>query len=92
MPGTASPVRHGQPRTLRVPAHLRAPLVSRLVGQRLRMLASKPNQEDLQVSRELVEAGKLRPLVGRTYPLGEVREAMRALEAGSTRGKIVITV
>lgn len=72
--------------------NLRAPLVSRFVGQRLRMLASKPNQDDLQVLRELIEAGKLRPLVGRTYPLGEVPEAMWALEAGSTRGKIVITV
>jgi NADPH:quinone reductase-like Zn-dependent oxidoreductase len=72
--------------------NLRAPLVSRFAGQRLRMLASKPNQQDLQVLRELIEAGKLRPLVGRTYRLGEVPEAMRALEAGKTRGKIVITV
>ena len=72
--------------------NLRAPLVSRFIGQRLRMLTSKPNQDDLQVLRELIEAGKLRPLVGRTYPLGEAPEAMRALEAGSTRGKIVITV
>jgi NADPH:quinone reductase-like Zn-dependent oxidoreductase len=70
----------------------RAPLLSRFIGQRLRMLSSKPNQGDLQVLRELIEAGKLRPLVGRTYPLGEVPEAMRALEAGKTRGKIVITV
>jgi NADPH:quinone reductase-like Zn-dependent oxidoreductase len=72
--------------------NLRAPVLSRFIGQRLRMLASKPNQEDLQVLRELIEAGKLRPLIGRTYPLGEVPEAMRALEAGKTRGKIVITV
>jgi NADPH:quinone reductase-like Zn-dependent oxidoreductase len=72
--------------------NLRAPVLSRFIGQRLRMLASKPNQDDLQVLRELIEAGKLRPLVGRTYPLGEVPEAMRALEAGKTRGKIVITV
>jgi len=72
--------------------NLRAPLVSRFVGQRLRMLSSKPGQEDLQVLREFLEAGKLRPLIGRTYPLGEVAEAMRALEAGNTRGKIVITV
>jgi NADPH:quinone reductase-like Zn-dependent oxidoreductase len=72
--------------------NLRAPLVSRFVGQRLRMLASKENQEDLQTLRELLEAGKLTPLIGRTYPLGEVPEAMRALEAGDTRGKIVITV
>jgi NADPH:quinone reductase-like Zn-dependent oxidoreductase len=72
--------------------NLRAPVVSRLVGQRLRMLVSKENQDDLQVLRELIEAGKLTPLIGRTYPLGKVPEAMRALEAGNTRGKIVITV
>jgi NADPH:quinone reductase-like Zn-dependent oxidoreductase len=72
--------------------NLRAPLVSRFVGQRLRMLASKENLEDLQTLRELIEAGKLTPLIGRTYPLGEAPEAMRALEAGNTRGKIVITV
>ena len=72
--------------------NLRAPVVSRFVGQRLRMLASKEDQDDLQVLRELIEAGKLTPLIGRTYPLGEASEAMRALEAGNTRGKIVITV
>jgi NADPH:quinone reductase-like Zn-dependent oxidoreductase len=72
--------------------NLRAPLVSRFVGQRLRMLVSKERQEDLQVLGELIEAGKLRPLIGRTYPLGEVPEAMRALEAGTTRGKIAITI
>ena len=72
--------------------NLRAPVVSRFVGQRLRMLVSKERQEDLEVLRELIEAGKLRPLIGRTYPLGEAPEAMRALQAGNTRGKIVITV
>lgn len=72
--------------------NLRAPLLSRFVGQRLRMLASKPRQADLQVLRELIEAGKLTPVIGRTYPLGEVPEAMRALEAGHTRGKLVVTV
>jgi NADPH:quinone reductase-like Zn-dependent oxidoreductase len=72
--------------------NLRAPVLSRFVGQRLRMLASKPRPGDLQTLRELLEAGKLTPRVGRTYPLGEVPEAMRALEAGNTHGKIVITV
>jgi NADPH:quinone reductase-like Zn-dependent oxidoreductase len=72
--------------------NLRAPLVSRLVGQRLRMLVSKERQEDLQALRELIEAGKLTPRIGRSYPLGEAAEAMRALEAGNTRGKVVITV
>jgi NADPH:quinone reductase-like Zn-dependent oxidoreductase len=72
--------------------NLRAPVLSRFVGQRLRMLASKERQEDLQTLRELIEAGKLTPIIGRTYPLSEVPEAMRALEAGHTRGKLVITV
>ena len=73
--------------------NLRAPLVSRFVGQRLRMLVSKEHQDDLQTLRELLEAGKLRPRVGRTYPLGEVPEAMRAAGSRATRsGKIVITM
>jgi len=72
--------------------NLRAPVLSRFVGQRLRMLASTENQEDLQTLAELLTAGKLTPRIGRTYPLGQVPEAMRALEAGNTRGKIVITV
>jgi NADPH:quinone reductase-like Zn-dependent oxidoreductase len=72
--------------------NLRAPLLSRFVGQRLRMLASKERPEDLQTLRELLETGKLTPRIGRTCPLAEVPEAMRALEAGHTRGKVVITV
>jgi NADPH:quinone reductase-like Zn-dependent oxidoreductase len=72
--------------------NLRAPVLSRFVSQRLRMLASKERREDLETLRELIEAGKLTPLIGRTYPLGDVPEAFRALEAGHTRGKIVITV
>jgi len=71
---------------------LRAPVLSRFVRQRLRMLASKPRQEDLQTLRELIEAGKLTPLIHRTYPLSEVPEAIRQLAEGHTRGKIVITV
>ena len=71
---------------------LRAPLLARLVSQRLRMLASKPGQQDLQTLRELLEAGKLTPVIGRTYPLGQVPEAMRQMVEGHTRGKLVITV
>jgi NADPH:quinone reductase-like Zn-dependent oxidoreductase len=67
-------------------------VLSPLVGQRLRMLSSKPRQEDLQVLRELIEAGKLTPLTGRTYPLREVPEAVRQLVEGHGGGKVVITV
>jgi NADPH:quinone reductase-like Zn-dependent oxidoreductase len=72
--------------------NLGAVLLSRFVGQRLRMLSSSPRQEDLQTLRELAEAGKLTPVVDRTYPLVEVPAAMRDLEAGHVRGKLVITV
>jgi NADPH:quinone reductase-like Zn-dependent oxidoreductase len=71
---------------------LRAPVLSRFVSQRLRMLASKPGQEDLQTLRELIEAGKLTPLIDRTYPLRETPQAIRQLVEGPGRGKIVITV
>jgi NADPH:quinone reductase-like Zn-dependent oxidoreductase len=71
---------------------LRAPMLSRFVGQRLRMLASKPRQDDLVVLGELIEAGKLTPVIDRTYPLSEVPEAIRQLEQGHARGKLVITV
>src|SRR5215218_9715642 len=72
--------------------NLRAPLMSRFVSQRLQMLASKERQDDLQTLRELLEAGKLVPDVGPSYPLDEVPEAMRQLVEGHTQGKIVITV
>jgi NADPH:quinone reductase-like Zn-dependent oxidoreductase len=72
--------------------NLRAPLVSRFVGQRLRMLASKERPQDLQTLAELLEAGTLRPRIGRSYPLAEVPQAMRDLEAGNTHGKLVITM
>jgi NADPH:quinone reductase-like Zn-dependent oxidoreductase len=72
---------------------LRAVALSRLVGQRLRMLSSKPRQEDLQTLRELIEAGKVTPLIDRTYPLREVPEAIRYMVEGhGGGGKIVITV
>ena len=71
---------------------LRAPLLSPFVGQRLRGLTSKENQEDLRSLGELIDAGKVTPIVDRTYPLVEAPDAIRYLEQGHPRGKIVITV
>jgi NADPH:quinone reductase-like Zn-dependent oxidoreductase len=53
---------------------------------------SRVNQEDLRTVGELVEAGKLTPVIDRTYPLVETPEALRYLERGHPRGKVVITV
>ncbi len=71
---------------------LRAPLVSLFVGQRLRGLATKIKREDLVTLTELIEAGSLTPVIDRTYPLIEAPEAIRYLEEGHPRGKIVVTV
>ncbi len=71
--------------------NLRAVALSRFVGQRLRMLSSKPRQDDLQTLRELIEAGKVTPLLDRTFPLPQAPEAVRHLLQGHGQGKIVIT-
>ena len=71
---------------------LRAPLVSLFVGQRLRGLATKIKREDLVTLTELIEAGSVTPVVDRTYPLIEAADAIRYLEEGHARGKIVVTV
>jgi NADPH:quinone reductase-like Zn-dependent oxidoreductase len=72
--------------------NLRAQMLSPFVSQRLGMFASKERGEDLVVLKELIEAGKVTPVIGATYALREVPEAMRHLERGHARGKIVITV
>ena len=71
---------------------VRALVLSRLVGQTLTTFVSRENQEDLTVLKELVEAGKLAPVVDRAYPLAEAPQAIRYLEQGHARGKVVITV
>ncbi|HEX2424078.1 MAG TPA: NAD(P)-dependent alcohol dehydrogenase [Actinomycetota bacterium] len=71
---------------------LRAPVMSLFVGQRLRGLASKVKREDLIALTELIEAGSVTPVIDRTYPLIEAPDAIRYLEEGHARGKIVVTV
>jgi NADPH:quinone reductase-like Zn-dependent oxidoreductase len=71
---------------------LRAVLVSPFVGQRLRSFLSKPREQDLVVLQELLEAGKLTPVIDRTFPLSETAEAIRYVGEKSTQGKTVITV
>jgi NADPH:quinone reductase-like Zn-dependent oxidoreductase len=71
---------------------LRAPVLSMFVGRRLRGLISKEKQEDLQTLSELIEADKVMPVIDRTYPLIEAPDALRYLEKGHPRGKIVIAV
>jgi NADPH:quinone reductase-like Zn-dependent oxidoreductase len=55
-------------------------------------LLARQRRDDLAVLRELLEDGKVTPVIDRTYPLNEVPEAIRYIEHGHARGKVVITV
>ncbi|MGH3367308.1 MAG: NAD(P)-dependent alcohol dehydrogenase [Nocardioidaceae bacterium] len=60
-------------------------------GQRLRSLASSENATDLDAVSELIEAGRLAPVIDRSYPLSETAAAIRHLMDGHARGKVVVT-
>jgi NADPH:quinone reductase-like Zn-dependent oxidoreductase len=71
---------------------IKAQLLSRFVGHRLVQLTEKPGKENLAALRELIESGRVTPVIDRTYPLSGVPEAIRYVEVEHARGKVVITV
>ena len=71
---------------------LRAHMLSPFVSQKLGTFISKENSEDLVALKELVEAGKVTPVIDTTYPLSKVPEAILHLEEGHARGKVAVTV
>lgn len=73
-------------------AMLLGPLLSTAGRQKMGNVLARPNQKDLACMKELLEAGKVIPVIDRCYPLSETAEAIRYLEAGHARGKVVITV
>jgi len=62
------------------------------VSQTLRTFTEAPGRQNLLALKELIESGKVTPVIDRTYPLSETPEAIRYLEEGHTQGKAVITV
>ena len=71
---------------------VKAVVLSPFVSQKLGSFLAKENKEDLQFLKELIEAGDVTPVIDRTYVLSETPEAIRYLEEGHARGKVVITV
>jgi NADPH:quinone reductase-like Zn-dependent oxidoreductase len=67
-------------------------VLSRFVSQNFVMFVAKLSKEDLTILRQLMETGKVRPVIDRRYRLSEVAEAIRYLEEGHARGKVVITL
>jgi NADPH:quinone reductase-like Zn-dependent oxidoreductase len=58
----------------------------------VRPFLAKTNLADLEFLAGLLEAGTIRPVIDRTYPLAETAEAMRYVDAGHAHGKVVITI
>jgi NADPH:quinone reductase-like Zn-dependent oxidoreductase len=67
------------------------PLISMTAGKKMSNLAMRPNQKDLVLVAQLIEAGKVKPVIDRCYPLNETAEALKYYGKGHARGKVVIT-
>ena len=71
---------------------LLGPGISMIESKKLRILAVRPNIEDLNFMKELIEAGKVTPVIDKMYPLSEVPEAIGYVGDGRAQGKVVISV
>ncbi|MDQ3637741.1 MAG: zinc-binding dehydrogenase, partial [Actinomycetota bacterium] len=71
---------------------LLGPFISMTGSKKMGNTMAKPNKKDLALLAELLETGKVVPVIDRRYPLREVPEAIRHLEEGHARGKVVITL
>ena len=85
-------VMSGGPEVQMFEAMFQGAWISMTGSQKMGNLLARPNQEDLVFVTGLLEAGKVVPVIDRCYSLAETAEAIRYLEAGHARGKVVITV
>ncbi len=73
-------------------AMLLGPWKSKKGGKKMKNMLMRSNQEDLLVLKELLEAGKITPVIDRRFPLQDVPDAIRYVEEGHAKGKVVITL
>jgi NADPH:quinone reductase-like Zn-dependent oxidoreductase len=67
-------------------------LVSPFVSQKIGMILAELNHNDLALLADLMQSGKVKPVIDRTYKLSDVPEAIKYLEQGHARGKVVVSV
>ena len=67
-------------------------LVKPFISQEMNMMMSEVKKEDLTLLVELMQSGKVKPVIDKTYPFSEIREAIRYVETGRARGKVVVTL
>jgi NADPH:quinone reductase-like Zn-dependent oxidoreductase len=71
---------------------VKALLLSPFISQTMSMMMAELNKKDLTMLGDLMQSGKVTPVIDRTYPLSQIAEALRYLEQGHARGKVIITV
>jgi NADPH:quinone reductase-like Zn-dependent oxidoreductase len=71
---------------------VKALLLSPFISQKMGMLMAELNKKDLTILGDLMQSGKVTPVIDRTYPLSQIAEAIRYLEQGHARGKVIITM
>ena len=71
---------------------IRIAFIARFASHKMGAFDAAVTKEDLLVLKEMIEAGKVKPAIERTYPLSETAEAVRYLEDGHARAKVVITI
>jgi NADPH:quinone reductase-like Zn-dependent oxidoreductase len=76
----------------KMPRTLQAKLLSKFGDQELGWMLAHPNQKDMAILADLMQSGKVKPMIDRTYKLSDLPEAIRYLEEGHARGKVVIDV
>lgn len=67
-------------------------LLKPFISQEMNMMMSEVKKEDLTFLADLMQSGKVKPVIDKTYPFSEIREAMRYVETGRARGKVVVTL
>jgi NADPH:quinone reductase-like Zn-dependent oxidoreductase len=67
-------------------------VMSPFVTQKMGMIMAELNKPDLAILADLMQSGKVKPVIDRTYPLSQIADALRYLEQGHARGKVVITL
>jgi len=71
---------------------IKALFLSPFMTQKMGMMMAELNKKDLNVLGDLMQSGKVKPVIDRTYPLSQIADAIRYLEQGHARGKVVITI
>jgi NADPH:quinone reductase-like Zn-dependent oxidoreductase len=76
----------------RLAGNMRAMVVSSFIAQKFKPFIGKLLKDDLTVLRNLMQEGKVKPVIDRQYPMSETAEALRYLEEGHARGKVVVQI